>query len=189
VLKPVMSQDFHRSYASPLTMWRDFRIPPEVKELLDTKKPKMALELGCGIGRICRCMAGQGIQVTGVDFSSMAIGKARSRVARDLAKPTFLVGDVTNLSALEGPFDVSVDVGCFHCLDQAGQRAYASEVGRLLKSGGTHLLWAIDDAPSDLPMTEDAIGQVFAPIFKLDAARTSRRRLVKSRWFWLTKAL
>ena len=185
---PVTSQDFDRSYAAQLTMWGDFRIPPEVKELLERKNPKMALELGCGIGRICRYMAGQGLQVTGVDFSPVAIAKARSRVARDIAKPTFLVGDVTNLNSLEGPFDVSWDVGCFHCLDQASQRAYASEVGRLLRAGGTHLLWAMDRAPSDLPMTEDAIQQVFAPTFKLDAARENRRRLAQSRWFWLTKA-
>jgi cyclopropane fatty-acyl-phospholipid synthase-like methyltransferase len=186
---PVTSQDFDRSYAAPLTMWGDLRIPPEVKELLERKKPKMALELGCGIGRICRYMVGQGLEVTGVDFSPVAIDKARSRVARDIAKPTFLVGDVTKLSNLEGPFDVSLDVGCFHCLDQASQRAYASEVGRLLKAGGTHLLWAMDHAPSDLPMTEDAIRQVFAPIFKLDAVRERRRRFVQSHWFWLTKAL
>lgn len=186
---PVTSQDFDRNYTSPLTLWGDFRIPPEVKTLLESKRPKKVLELGCGIGRNSRYMARQGLQVTGVDFSPVAIGKARSRVAQDIAKPTFLVGDVTNLNDLEALFDVSLDVGCFHCLDQAGQRAYASEVGRLLEAGGTHLFWAMDEAPSNLPMTEDAIRQVFAPIFKLDAIRESRRRLVRSRWFWLTKAL
>jgi cyclopropane fatty-acyl-phospholipid synthase-like methyltransferase len=184
---PVTSQDFNRSYAAPMTPWGDFRIPSELKELIARKRPTTALELGCGLGRISRYMAGEGLEVTGVDFSSAAIAKARSRTAGDAAQPRFLVGDVTNLGDLEGPFDISVDVGCFHCLGQPGQRAYAAGIHRLLSSGGTHLLWVMDDAPSDLPMNEEVISNIFAPGFELEMSRKSRRRLVSSRWFWLTK--
>jgi hypothetical protein len=77
----------------------------------------------------------------------------------------FLVGDVTRMEALSGPFDVSFDVGCFHCFDAAGQRAYVSEVSRLLKPGGIHLIWALDSTPSDLRLSPAAVKQIFAPGF------------------------
>lgn len=30
---------------------------------------------------------------------------------------TLMVGDVTNLAILSPPFDITIDVGCFHCLN------------------------------------------------------------------------
>ena len=100
----------------------------------------------------------------------------------------YLVGDVTHLEALSGPYDFSFDVGCFHCLDPNGQRAYASEVFRLLKPGGVHLIWALDESPSDLQLSPAAIENVFASGFQLQASRSSRRRLVRSHWYWLVRA-
>ncbi len=123
-----------------------------------------------------------------MDFSAVAIAKAQARVARASEQPTFLVGDVTHLDALEGPFDISFDVGCFHCLDPQGQRAYVSEVARLLKPGGTHLIWAIDSAPADVLLSPGVIKEVFASAFELRDARASRRRLVRSHWYWLVRA-
>ena len=97
------------------------------------------------------------------------------------------MGDVTHLEALSGPFDFSFDVGCFHCLDPESQPAYVSEVFRLLKPGGTHLIWAMDSAPNDLPLSPAAVKEMFAPRFELQSARESRRRLVRSHWYWLVR--
>jgi 2-polyprenyl-3-methyl-5-hydroxy-6-metoxy-1,4-benzoquinol methylase len=58
------------------------------------------LELGCGLGRFSTYMAEQGIKATGVDFSSVAIEKAKKRVTHSEHKPTFMVGDVTNLEMI-----------------------------------------------------------------------------------------
>jgi hypothetical protein len=44
-------------------------------------------------------------------FSPVAIAKAQDTVAQDDVRPQFLVGDVTHLDALSGPFDISFDVG------------------------------------------------------------------------------
>ncbi|WP_217636851.1 class I SAM-dependent methyltransferase [Dendrosporobacter quercicolus] len=60
-----------------MTVWGDVRIPQELKELAETNKPKTFLELGCGLGRFSSFMAKQGVQATGVDFSSVAIEKAK----------------------------------------------------------------------------------------------------------------
>src|SRR5271157_4321046 len=128
---PEASAYFNRAYRAPITFWGDTRIPEELKGLVATYNPKTSLELGCGLGRLSRFMVGQGITATGIDFSSVAIEKAKQRVAKDERQPTFILSDVTDLGMLTGPFDVSSDVGCFHCLDEEGQRKYVSEVYRL----------------------------------------------------------
>jgi ubiquinone/menaquinone biosynthesis C-methylase UbiE len=95
-------------------------------------------------------MASQGIKATAVDFSSVAINKANKRVAGKTDKPEYIVGDVTNLKNIDNKFDVSFDVGCFHCLNEECQQKYISEVHRLLKPGATHLIWAMDSSPSGI---------------------------------------
>jgi cyclopropane fatty-acyl-phospholipid synthase-like methyltransferase len=185
---PTTSADFDRAYRAPITVWGDIRIPREVKSLARQAASGNALELGCGVGRFSRYMAQQGLRAAGVDFSPVAIAKAQKSVAQDDVRPQFLVGDVTHLDVLSGPFDVSFDVGCFHCLDPQGQRAYVAEVSRLLRPGGTHLIWTLDSSPSDLSLSPEAMNEIFAPAFELENARKSRRRLVRSHWYWFVRA-
>jgi SAM-dependent methyltransferase len=133
-------------------------------------------------------MAQQGLGAIGVDFSPVAIAKARKRTARDERRAEYLVGDVTNLNALTGPFDVSFDVGCFHCLDTQGQQAYVSQVSRLLKPGGTHLIWAMDSAASGLNLSPAIMKGIFGPGFELRDAQKAWRRLAASHWYWLIRS-
>lgn len=167
-------------------VWTDIRIPQELKALVQKVSPQRALELGCGVGRFSDYLAQQGVRTTGVDFSPVAIEKARERVRHDYAEPEFLVSDVTRLDALTGPFDLSFDVGCFHCLDLQGQQAYVSEVARLLKTGGIHLIWALDTTPSEMQLSPVAVEEMFAPKFEMKDARKNRRRLARSHWYWHT---
>ncbi len=170
----------------PITPWGDVRIPPELKELLKTAKPKSSLELGCGLGRFSRFVAQQGVAATAVDFSPVAIEKAIARAKDDAAPPHYLVGDVTKLDALSGPFDIAFDVGCFHCLDVAQERAYAAEMARLISPGGTLLIWALDESPSDLKLDGEAVRRVFTE-FELMSAKSSRRRVIASHWYRLVR--
>lgn len=184
---PSSQNEFDKAYNSIFHwMWSDIRIPKEIKRLADDYRPKSSLEFGCGLGRYSQYMASRKIHATGVDFSPVAIRKANMRVAAEEYKPTFLVGDVTNLVILSEPFDVSFDVGCFHCLDEDGQHKYAKEVHRLLKPGGIHLIWALDHSPSDITLTSDYMTKLFAENFQLQEARRSRRRIffIASHWYW-----
>ena len=72
--------------------------------------------------------------------------------------------------------------------DPQAQRAYVSEVSRLLKPGGTHVMWALDSAPSDIRLSPTAVKEIFAPGFELQNARKSRRRLARSHWYWLVRS-
>jgi SAM-dependent methyltransferase len=185
---PTTSADFDRFYRLPITPWGDRRIPPELKALAQQGTPRSSLELGCGIGRFSRYLVSQGICATAVDFSAVAIEKARRRVAADSVKPTFLVGDVTQLEGVEGPFDFSFDVGCFHCLDAKGMQAYVAELHRLLRPGGIHLIWAMDASPSGIRLSADYMKGLFKPKLYLQNAQQRRRRLTASHWYWLVRA-
>lgn len=183
----VTSADFDFIYTSPITSWGNARIPAEIKALARVGSPQCALELGCGAGMFSRWMALEGLAVVGVDFSKVAIEKARKRVENDYIKPLFLVEDVTSLDLLSGPFDFSFDVGCFHCLDENARRKYVLEVFRVLKSGGTHLIWVLDRSPAGLEFSPDIVKEIFAPGFRLEDTKKSRRRLLSSHWYWLVK--
>lgn len=184
---PTTSADFDRAYEGPVTPWGDVRVPPEVKALVTERSPRRVLELGCGLGRFSRWIAKQGVAATAVDFSAVAIAKAKARAAGDASPPDYRVGDVTRLEGLTGPFDAAFDVGCFHCLDERGQRAYAAEAARLLVSGAPLLIWTLDDSPSDLPLAPPAIERAFASLFVLRTARASRRRVLASHWYMLER--
>ena len=185
---PNKSEEFNKAYRAPITFWGDVRIPKELKELVETIKPKTSLELGCGLGRFSSYLAAQGVNATGVDFSSVAIEKAKKRVEHAERRPTFMVGDVTNLKMIHNQFDISFDIGCFHCLDEQEQQKYVAEVYRLLKPGATHLIWAMDASPSNLKLSPDSIARVFANHFQLAQAKPSRRRIVAAHFYWLVRA-
>lgn len=210
-MPPTTSADFDRAYRLPFTIWGDLRVPMEIKALARHVRGELrvdraqrthgtphargtlhdpqptSLELGCGVGRFSRYLAHQGLRATAVDFSPVAIAKAQERVAHDAVRPEFLVGSVTRLDTLRGPFDMSFDVGCFHCLDANRQRGYVSEVSRLLKPGGTHLIWALDEPPSDIRLSPGVVKEIFAHDFDLQNAQASRRRLARSHWYWLVR--
>ena len=176
----------YRSFIGPL-IWTDSRIPKELKEIVELNNPKTSLELGCGLGIFSSFMASQGIKATGVDFSSVAIEKANKRVANNTDKPVYIVGDVTNLEIINKQFDVSYDVGCFHCLNEESQQKYVSEIYRLLKPGATHLIWALDSSPSGIKLSPDYIAKQFENNFQLKKSTFSRRRIAASHWYWLVR--
>ena len=187
---PTSSADFDSAYRSRFTPWGDVRIPKQLKALIKYTSPRSSLEIGCGLGRFSAFMARSGVRAVGVDFSPVAIEKAKTRVADEAEKPKFFIADVTRLAeaGLTPPFDVSFDIGCFHCLGPNAQRAYVAQLSHMLKPGGTHLIWAIDSAPGDVKLSPDVVARVFAPSFVLRSAEASRRRFVASHWYWLERA-
>ena len=86
--------------------------------LIDQELPeiegKPVLDIGCGIGRISRHLAGRGAIVQGIDFSPRAIEIARQNSPE--SNPTFRVCSVRELDA-EHAFDVVIIFGvlCVAC--------------------------------------------------------------------------
>lgn len=75
-------------------------------EVVGKLKPGKALDLACGEGRNAIWLAEQGWQVTGIDFSSVGIDKARQIAARRGVSVDFLVEDLATAELAEAQYDL-----------------------------------------------------------------------------------
>jgi cyclopropane fatty-acyl-phospholipid synthase-like methyltransferase len=116
--------------------------PPELIAFIESHPPGRALDLGCGTGTNVITMAQHGWQVTGVDFIPSAIHQARRKARKVGIVANFQVDDVARLQGISGPFDLILDIGCFHSLSSQARQAYAKSLDRLLAPRGTYLLYA-----------------------------------------------
>lgn len=125
--------------------------PPELLEAISIYPAGRAIDLGCGTGTNAITLARHGWQVTGIDFVSKAIRKARKKARQAGVNVDFYVGDVTKTEMISGQFDLVLDIGCFHSLAPKGKRAYIQNLGKLLAPGGILLLYGflVGDDPSE----------------------------------------
>lgn len=134
--------EFQWRYWRRRTPWDTQVTPPEVMDFISRTPPGKALDLGCGTGTNAITLAHHGWQVTGVDFIPKAILAARNKAARSGFSIDFLVANVTDLSALSGPFDYVLDIGCLHSLKSEDRRRYGDSLSRLLRPQGCYMLYA-----------------------------------------------
>jgi 2-polyprenyl-3-methyl-5-hydroxy-6-metoxy-1,4-benzoquinol methylase len=106
-----------------------------------------ALDVGCGEGADALWLAGQGWQVTAVDWAGVALERVRSRAAQAGLAMAVVQGDATDpafLASLSptGRFDL-ITLGYLHPEPEDRSRTYAHLPG-LLEPGG-HLLVVTHD--------------------------------------------
>lgn len=96
-------------------------------------EPSTALDLGCGTGDSSIYLATHGWQVTGVDFVSRALEKARAKAHIAKVNVSFVHADVTRLSqaGIGADFTLIVDNGCLHVMGDNDRVAYVREVSAL----------------------------------------------------------
>lgn len=117
---------------------------PELVRLVKSGKlkPCRAIDLGCGTGENVIYLAQQDFDVIGADISSRAIAKARRKAQAARVSPTFITGDVTNLTGVEGPFDLVVDSGCLHSLfSSTAREGYVQTLLRLTRPNSRYFLY------------------------------------------------
>ncbi|MBA2285377.1 MAG: class I SAM-dependent methyltransferase [Ktedonobacteraceae bacterium] len=168
---------YNMMYRLGTAPWDSGRTPPEVVALIEGEHALTvgrALDLGCGTGTNAIFLAQHGWNVVGVDFSSVAIQQAHKR-AETIPLVTFVEGDVTELPHLgiHGPFDLVLDLGCYHSLPAARRPAYAQEVARVMRSGATFLIWTLAGThrsflPGTPMMQGREIAEHFARHFRLE---------------------
>ena len=83
-------------------------------ELIKNNPPGRALDLGCGTGTNVITLAKHGWKATGIDFVPRAIKKAKTKAREENLQIDFRVGDVTHLDDFTEPFDLILDIGCYH---------------------------------------------------------------------------
>jgi SAM-dependent methyltransferase len=99
------------------------------------------LDAGCGAGTYSRMLVEQGAQVVGVDYSALALTKAR---ARSDAPVQYVVADVRRLPFRAATFDGVVCFGVMQALSDA--RPAIEELVSLVRPGGQLWLDALNGA-------------------------------------------
>ncbi len=170
--------------------WDTNQSPPELLAFLADHPAGRALDLGCGTGTNVITLAQHGWEVIGVDFVRKPISLARKKAARAGVRAEFRLEDVTRLRGIRGPFDLILDIGCYHSLAPKGQQAYRRNIHRLLASGGTFLLYAFikpggREAGSGL--TEADVDQLAHELNLVDRQDGTDRGRIHSVWLTFRK--
>lgn len=170
--------------------WDSGISPPELIEFIRTHTSGKAIDLGCGTGTNIITLARAGWQVTGVDFASQAIRMATAKLKRENIEANLHVGDVTKLDNITGPFDLALDIGCFHSLPQAGKQDYLNQLDRLLAPNGFWLMYGF--FASTTPQSTSGLAEAEIDLISARFSRISRqngfdRRGRTSAWFLFQK--
>jgi cyclopropane fatty-acyl-phospholipid synthase-like methyltransferase len=121
--------------------WDSGKTPPELLEFIAQHPAGCAIDLGCGTGTNAVSLAQHGWDVTGIDVALLALLKARSKAKQAGVSVRFKLRDVSKLRGIKGPFDLALDMGCFHNLFEK-QPDYLARLDEILAPGGYWLLYA-----------------------------------------------
>ena len=134
-------EDWDARYAGVANLWSakpNRFLVAEVGEL----EPGRALDLACGEGQNAIWLATLGWDVVGVDYSEVAVGKARERAARDGVEVEFVSADLTEYEPAHGAFDLVV-VLYLH-ISSTQRASVHAKASAALAPGGTFLLLGHD---------------------------------------------
>jgi SAM-dependent methyltransferase len=115
--------------------------PPELFDFISKHPAGRAIDLGCGTATNVITLAQHGWQVTGIDFAPRAIQIAKRKAQKAHVTVDVRVGDATKLDGIDGPFDLALDMGCFHGVEK--KMDYLSQLKRVLATNGYWLMYGI----------------------------------------------
>lgn len=130
---------FEALYKKGVTPWELDRPDANLIDIVKLYgiRPGKAMDIGCGTGSNAIWLAQNGFTVTGVDFSPLAVKKARVRAENEKVFLSFAVMDFLKERMDVCEFDFLFDRGCFHSFDGTKDRErFAENACQHLKSGG-----------------------------------------------------
>jgi 2-polyprenyl-3-methyl-5-hydroxy-6-metoxy-1,4-benzoquinol methylase len=130
----VRREDWDRRYAAVENLWaaRPNRfLVREVEEL----EPGRALDLACGEGQNAIWLASLGWDVTGVDYSEVAIAKARARAQQDGVRVDFVCADLVEYQPAAAQFELVIVL--FLHIPSSERRRVLARAAAALAPGGT----------------------------------------------------
>jgi SAM-dependent methyltransferase len=126
---------FRTLYRLGFTPWDGHPLAKTLRDLIEgngsTALPAgTALDIGCGTGDTSIYLAKHGWQVTGVDYVTKAVDKARARAAANKVEANLVQADATRLvsEGIGTDFALIVDNGCLHGMSDEDRDAYVREV-------------------------------------------------------------
>jgi cyclopropane fatty-acyl-phospholipid synthase-like methyltransferase len=191
-------QRLSERYAAGNVPWDDPLPPPEIINQVADVPAGRALDLGCGYGRATIYMAKLGWDVDGIDFIAEAAAEAAMRARAAGVYARFHIGQVTDLDFMAGPYDLAVDVGCCHNMAEDDLTRYRDQLTRLIRPGGTFLLYArlreeSDEDDSAGPgLRPQIVEELFSAGFELERAEYGTTTVPgqpvwRSGWFWFRR--
>ncbi|HHQ13596.1 MAG TPA: class I SAM-dependent methyltransferase [Chromatiales bacterium] len=103
------------------------------------RRPGRALDMGCGTGIDSVYLAGQGWQVTALDFVSKALEYTAELAAKAGVSVDTVQADITEWQ-VPAAYDLVLDHGLMHNMDPVRHPAYRERVLQALASDGDFLL-------------------------------------------------
>ena len=174
-------EDWDARYAAVENLWAAKPNRFLVAEVADLE-PGRALDLACGEGQNAIWLATLGWRVTGVDYSEVAIAKARERAERDGVDAEFECADLVTYEPGSSVFDLVV-VLYLH-IPSRERHIVLGRAAAALAPGGTFLLVGHDTlnmtegvgGPSDpeIHFTPDEIAAELADLEIVKAERVLR---------------
>lgn len=173
--------------------WDTGITPPELVEVVQGCQvpPGRALDIGCGTGTNSVYLAQHGFHTTGIDVAWLAIWKARRKARRAGASVSFLTGSALDLGTPDGPaaampFDLVLDIGCFHSLATSRRQAYGAMLSRVLCVGGFLLayVWGpreLRDRPAGIAPAE--VQAILGDEFRAVWVREGKEHGSPSYWY------
>lgn len=135
--------------------WRDVGVDADRFERLDIypikyaemvmEKGKLAVEIGCGPGRVLKHYARKGFDICGIERSPVAVENIKSQ-SQDFQVQ---VGDVLNLPYEDQSFDIVMAFGLYHNLENGLEDAL-TETRRIMRTGAR---FCISMRPDNIEMT------------------------------------
>ena len=165
--------------------------PPELLDFIKKHKPAHAIDIGCGTGTNVMTLAKAGWQVTGLDFAPRAIRLAKQKMKLSGTQADLRVSDATNLKGVTGPYELALDIGCFHSIQKDGKRKYLKELDRILTPNGFWLMYGFLKPDANragtglVPADLDLISSHLTLISRRDGFDDKRDR--QSAWFLYQK--
>ena len=169
---------FDNAYETGTAPWVIGQPQPAVVELERAGLIRGAvLDAGCGTGEHTILLAGLGYDVLGIDFSPLAIDRARTNAAERGVAARFEVADALQLGD-EPRFDTIVDSALFHVFGPEEHRAYTRSLHAACRPGGlVHVLALSNAEPGIGPrIGAEVIRDAFTEGWELEELRASSYR-------------
>lgn len=185
-------------YRLGMDWWEDNQDTGPLPELVARRGPGTALDAGCGTGRHAVWLAQQGWSVVGVDGVDKALREAgnRAQEAGVSDRTTFIRDDVARMGNVPAtpPYDLVIDIGCFHGLHPDGQAAFAAWVTRNTREDADVVIHAVEPRTGIGPhgIDEAMLGATFGHGWAISTTPSTTTgggplRHATFRWFTLTR--
>ncbi|MDQ6840459.1 MAG: class I SAM-dependent methyltransferase [Actinomycetota bacterium] len=96
------------------------------------------LDVGCGTGENSLFLTGRGMDVVGIDASTIAVEAARAKATERSVGVEFRVSDALHLRASPERFDSVIDVGLLHLFSDIDRRHLIDGLHTVLRPGGVY---------------------------------------------------